>query len=147
MDHCRYVAATLACGLAVTLFPGCERPAVEVEATQSAAKRAVTEAQAIQAAEPEAAPLVPDDEVWRGLQPHAIQLGQTLLLVKGSRGIVACPYLNVETFTRGGEACAIVSAPELVDIPGGKVVAVTPKAQELGIEVGMSGREALDKIR
>jgi len=28
-----------------------------------------------------------------------------------------------------------------------KVTAVTAKAKELGIEVGMSGREALDKIR
>ena len=28
-----------------------------------------------------------------------------------------------------------------------KVTAVTAKAKELGIEVGMPGREALDKIR
>jgi uncharacterized protein YunC (DUF1805 family) len=144
MEHCRCVAATLACGLAITVLTGCGRSSTEAEAARSADN---AEAQARQVAESAATPLVPDDEVWRGLQPHAIQLGQTLLLVKGSRGIVACPYLNVDTFSRGGEACAIVSAPQLVDIPDGKVVAVTPKAQELGIEVGMSGREALDKIR
>lgn len=142
----RYATA-LALGVTVVATAGCGRSTTEVEAVRSAAKRAETETQARQAAATDSAPQLPDDEVWRGLEPHAIQLGQTLLLVKGSRGIVACPYLNVETFSRGGEACAIVSAPQLADIPGGKVVAVTPKAQELGIEVGMSGREALDKIR
>jgi uncharacterized protein YunC (DUF1805 family) len=146
MDHCRYGVA-VACGLAFTLLPGCGRSAAESEAARLAALRAEAEARAKVVAADAAAPQLPDDEVWQGLEPHAIQLGQTLLLVKGSRGIVACPYLNVETFSRGGEACAIVSAPQLADIPGGKVVAVTPKAQELGIEVGMSGREALDKIR
>jgi uncharacterized protein YunC (DUF1805 family) len=130
----RWALAAIACGLSCAALTGCGRSAAEAEAARSTQTNAT-------------APMVPDDEVWRGLEPHAIKLGQTLLLVKGSRGIVACPYLNVETFSRGGEACAIVAAPQLVDIPGGKVLAVTPKAQELGIEVGMSGREALDKIR
>jgi uncharacterized protein YunC (DUF1805 family) len=91
------------------------------------------------------APVPP--EFWNGLERHEIQLKQKLLVVKGSRGIVACPYLRIETFARGGEACAIVAAATIDGMPASKVSAVTPKAQELGIEVGMSGREALERIR
>jgi uncharacterized protein YunC (DUF1805 family) len=87
------------------------------------------------------------DPFWKGLERHEIPLDQTLLLVKGSRGIVACPYLNVESFARTGEACAIVPAARIDGMLDSRVTAVTPKAQELGIEVGMSGREALDRIR
>lgn len=87
------------------------------------------------------------DDPWRGLEPHEIQLDQKLLVVKGSRGVVGCPYLDVGTFERLDEACAIVPAENLAGMLESKVTAVTPKARELGIEVGMSGREALDKIR
>lgn len=86
-------------------------------------------------------------EFWNGLERHEIQLKQKLLVVKGSRGIVACPYVRIETFARGGEACAIVAAANIDGMLKSKVSAVTPKAQELGIEVGMSGREALERIR
>ena len=86
-------------------------------------------------------------DFWKGLDRHEIQLEQTLLLVKGSRGVIACPYLNIETFGRTGEACAIVPAADIDGMLDSRVTAVTPKAKELGIDVGTSGREALDKIR
>jgi uncharacterized protein YunC (DUF1805 family) len=86
-------------------------------------------------------------EFWTGLERHEIQLKQKLLLVKGSRGVVACPYLKLETFARMGEVCAIVPAATIDGMPKSKVTAVTPAAQKLGIEVGMSGREALERIR
>ena len=89
----------------------------------------------------------PADPFWHGLERHEIQLGQTLLVVKGSRGIVACPYLNIETFAKGNEACAIVPAVNIDGMPDSRVTAVTPQAEALGITVGMSGREALEKIR
>ena len=88
-----------------------------------------------------------DDAIWQGLERHSFELDQTLLLVKGSKGIIACPYLNIETFRATGEACAIISAPQFVDMPGGEVAAVTAAAEALGITVGMSGREALERIR
>lgn len=86
-------------------------------------------------------------DFWRGLERHEISLAQRLLLVKGSRGIIACPYLNIEMFKRTGEACAIVPAANIDGMVDSQVTAVTPQAQQLGIEVGMSGREALDRIR
>lgn len=87
------------------------------------------------------------DEVWRGLERIEVQFSQKLLIVKGSKGIVACPYLNPRTFEQTGEACAIVPAADFEGIPAGKVRAVTPQAEKLGIAVGMSGREALERIR
>src|SRR6187200_2552773 len=86
------------------------------------------------------------DPFWNGLERHEIPLAQTLLLVKGSRGIAACPYLNVEMFEKTGEACIIIPAARIDGMLDSKVTALTPKARELGIEVGMPGREALDKI-
>ena len=87
------------------------------------------------------------DPFWNGLERHEIPLAQTLLLVKGSRGIAACPYLNVDMFEKTGEACIIIPAARIDGMPDSKVTALTPKARELGIEIGMSGREALEKIR
>jgi len=84
---------------------------------------------------------------WTGLERHEIQLKQKLLVVKGSKGIVACPYVDIAMFTRTQEALAIVPARDIDGMPNSKVKAVTPAAQALGIEVGMSGREALERIR
>jgi uncharacterized protein YunC (DUF1805 family) len=89
----------------------------------------------------------PADDVWRGLERHEIQLDQKLLVVKGSRGVIGCGYLNIAAFEKYGEACAIVPAVDLNAMPDAKVTAVTTKAKALGIEVGMSGREALERIR
>jgi uncharacterized protein YunC (DUF1805 family) len=86
-------------------------------------------------------------ELWRGLERHELPLGQKLLVVKGSKGVIGCPYLDVAMFERTGEACAIIPAADTAGMPDGKVIAVTSRARELGIEIGMSGREALDRIR
>lgn len=88
-----------------------------------------------------------EDDAWRGLERHEIQLDQKLLVVKGSKGVIGCPYLNAASFEKFGEACAIIPAVDTAGMLKSKVTAVTPKARELGIEVGMPGREALDKIR
>jgi uncharacterized protein YunC (DUF1805 family) len=87
------------------------------------------------------------DPFWNGLERHEIPLAQTLLLVKGTRGIAACPYLNVDMFEKTGEACIIIPAARIDGMPDSKVTALSAKARELGIELGMPGREALEKIR
>ena len=88
-----------------------------------------------------------DDAFWNGLTRESIQLGQTLLIVKGSKGLAGCTYLNIDTFERFGEACAIIPAGDFDKMLGAKVSAVTSQAKALGIEVGMSGREALERLR
>lgn len=87
------------------------------------------------------------DDPWRGLERHEIQLGQKLLVVRGSKGVIGCPYLDIHLFERSGEACAVIPAADTAGMLDSKVVAVTSKARALGIEVGMTGRLALDRIR
>lgn len=131
-------------GLAICLGAGCapavpDKPVAVQE--RPAAEALITDAASDNKTEQSA------DPFWQGLERHEIPLGQTLLLVKGSRGIAACPYLNVAMFEKTGEACVIIPAARIDGMLDSKVTALTPKARELGIEIGMPGREALDKIR
>ena len=87
------------------------------------------------------------DAFWNGLTRESIQLDQTLLIVKGSKGLAGCTYLNIDTFERLGEACAIIPAGDFDKMLDATVSAVTSKAKALGIEVGMSGRDALELLR
>jgi uncharacterized protein YunC (DUF1805 family) len=87
------------------------------------------------------------DPFWDGLTRESVQLGQTLLIVKGSKGVAGCTYLNIDTFERSGEACVIIPAADFEGMLGAKVTAATPQAKALGIEVGMPGREALELLR
>lgn len=89
----------------------------------------------------------PADPFWDGLTRESIQLGQTLLVVKGSKGLAGCTYLNVDTFERGGEACVILPAADFDGMLDAKVTAATSAAEALGVQVGMPGREALELLR
>jgi uncharacterized protein YunC (DUF1805 family) len=87
------------------------------------------------------------DAFWNGFSRESIQLGHTLLIVKGSKGSAGCAYLDIDTFERFDEACAIIPAGDFDKMLNAKVSAVTSQAEALGIEVGMSGREALEMLR
>ena len=85
---------------------------------------------------------------WSGLEKHRIDLAKPLLLIRGARGMLACGYLNVATFEKTGEAGAIVTGVgDFDDMLAAKVVAVSPKGLDLGIEVGMPGDEVIARIR
>ena len=88
-----------------------------------------------------------DDPFWNGLTRESIQLGHILLIVKGSKGVAGCSYLNIDTFERFGEACAIIPAGDFDKMLDAKVTAVTSQAKALGVDVGMPGREALELLR
>ncbi len=70
-----------------------------------------------------------------------------LIIAKTDKGYVMCGYLNIEVAEKLGDAAAIVSGvssvEELLEKP---VKAVTTKARSLGVEPGMTGREALEKM-
>ena len=89
----------------------------------------------------------PADPFWDGLARESIQLGQTLLVVKGSKGLAGCTYLDIDTFQRGGEACVIIPAGDFDGMLDAKVTAATSEAKALGINVGMPGRQALELLR
>jgi uncharacterized protein YunC (DUF1805 family) len=80
-------------------------------------------------------------------EKHFIALKSPLLIIKGPKGILGCGYLNVEAFNRGGEAGAIVTGVRThEDMLNAKVIARSNAAQFLGVEVGMTGEEALQKF-
>jgi uncharacterized protein YunC (DUF1805 family) len=85
---------------------------------------------------------------WDGLRKEKIDLKLPLIIIKGSKGFLACGYINVETCNKTQEACAIVSGVKThEDMLNAKVKFVSDKAKELGIEMDMMGAEAIDLIR
>lgn len=85
---------------------------------------------------------------WDGLKQFRVDLKLPLLLVSGSKGVLGCGYLNVETFNKTGEVGAIVTGVRTFDdMLSAKVVSASQAAQAAGIGVGMSGQEVLDRIR
>ena len=80
-------------------------------------------------------------------EKYHIALKSPLLLIKAPRGVMGCGYLNVETFNRTGEAAVIVRGVNTHDdMLRVKVVAVSETARALGIEPGITGAEALQKL-
>ena len=70
-----------------------------------------------------------------------------LLLMVGEKGFIMCGYLNVEVAERLQVAAAMVSGVRsFQDVLEAEIKAATSKARELGINLGMKGREALRKL-
>jgi uncharacterized protein YunC (DUF1805 family) len=69
-----------------------------------------------------------------------------------STGIVGCGIYDVRTAGEFGQAIAIAKGTpacplvEPEDLFEAKIVDMTPRAKELGIELGMTGREAVEKM-
>jgi uncharacterized protein YunC (DUF1805 family) len=81
------------------------------------------------------------------LEKFQIQFELPLLIIRASKGILACGYINIETCNVAGDACAIVSGvSNLEELVQGEVKQVSEKAAELGVEVGDTGQMALDKM-
>ncbi|MBC7114997.1 MAG: hypothetical protein PWR09_1073 [Archaeoglobi archaeon] len=71
-----------------------------------------------------------------------------LLIIKAEKGIIGCGFISIDAAEKFGEAVAVISGvssiEEMLEKP---VVKVSEKARELGIKEGMSGKEALEKMR
>lgn len=79
---------------------------------------------------------------------YEIKIGEkTLVLIVGEKGYLACGYWNLETAEKFNDCCAIITGVKTVEeMLEKKVVVVSKKAKEVGINIGISGREALQKI-
>lgn len=85
---------------------------------------------------------------WNGLSKEKIDLTLPLLIIKGSKGFLACGYISVETCNKTNEACAIVSGVKTHDdMLEAEVKAVSKKAEKLGIQAGMKGSEVVELLR
>ena len=70
-----------------------------------------------------------------------------LLLVVADKGFVMCGFLNVDVAEKLGVAAAVVSGVEnFEDVLNAEVKAVTSKARDLSVSVGMKGVDALKRM-
>lgn len=80
-------------------------------------------------------------------EKHRIELAKPLLLIRAKGGILACGYLNVATFNKTGEACAIVTGvSDFTEMTAAPVVAASDAAIGRGVVVGEPGSAALAKF-
>ena len=75
-------------------------------------------------------------------------LTKPLLVAKGSKGFAACAYIDAGTAEKLGEPCIIFSGVATCgDFLTSDVKKVNSLAADLGISVGMLGKDALEKLR
>ena len=87
-----------------------------------------------------------DDKTVLGLKVE-LPNSPPLLLMVGEKGFIMCGYLNVEVAERLQVAAAMVSGVKsFQDVLEAEIKAATSKAREMGINLGMKGREALKKL-
>jgi predicted transcriptional regulator YheO len=71
-----------------------------------------------------------------------------LLVINEKNGFLACAYVNPNTCDKTGEACAIVSGVNShEDMMEAKIIAVSEKAHEMGVNIGDLGKTALQKFQ
>lgn len=82
-----------------------------------------------------------------GLQVDLPESPAPLLLIVAEKGFVMCGFLNVEAAERLNVAAAMVSGVKsFEDVLNAQVKAVTSKAKNFGVDVGMKGAEALKRM-
>lgn len=69
-----------------------------------------------------------------------------MLVLVCKKGYIMCGYLNQAAAEKFGDAAAIISGATFEEILANEVKAVTPAAAELGVEVGMTGAQAAEKL-
>ncbi|MHB1492358.1 MAG: YunC family protein [Thermoplasmataceae archaeon] len=70
-----------------------------------------------------------------------------LVIIKGNKGYVMCGYLNMETADKLGDIAVRVKGVKDADtILSSKVEAVSVRAKEIGIDVGMPVRAIISKL-
>lgn len=83
----------------------------------------------------------------RAFRLHRINLRRPFLLVEGKQGYLGCGHLNMGVCEDSGDAVAVVNNVDTFnDMLTAEVMDVTSAGQRLGIEVGMSGEDALKRI-
>lgn len=80
---------------------------------------------------------------------YAIPSGNTFILViKAKNGFLGCGYISLDTAERVGDAVAIVSGVKnFDDMLNARVKSVSSAAAKLGVVPGLSGKEALLKMK
>ena len=69
-----------------------------------------------------------------------------MIILLGEKGYVMCGYLNKDAAEKFGDAAAVAGGSTFEEILSNPVKAVTEKAAELGVAVGMTAAEALERL-
>lgn len=70
-----------------------------------------------------------------------------MVMAVGKKGFVMCGYLNIEAAEKMGDvACVVKGVKNVAELLAGKVVALTSHAKKLGINLGITGEKALEKL-
>ena len=81
------------------------------------------------------------------LEKYHIQLARPLLVIKANGGVLGCGYFNVSTFNKTGEVFALVSGVnDYCEMLEASVVTVSNEASNIGIAVGDTGADAIEKM-
>ena len=71
----------------------------------------------------------------------------SLLVIRAEKGFLMCGYLNISAAeTLGDTAARVRGVGNFEDMLKAQVAEVTQLARDLGIEPGMTGKEALEKM-
>lgn len=86
------------------------------------------------------------NSVFKGIELDLCDSSK-LLVITGKNGYIMCGYLNINTAQkRQDAACVVTGVKTIEDMLNSNVIALTAKAQEFGISMGMSVKEALEKL-
>ncbi|MBR5316216.1 MAG: DUF1805 domain-containing protein [Firmicutes bacterium] len=69
-----------------------------------------------------------------------------MIVIQCKNGYIMCGYLNAEIAEKFGDAACIVGGAAFEETLANPVKAVTPAAAALGVEIGMTGAEAVAKL-
>ncbi len=70
-----------------------------------------------------------------------------LLVIRAKKGFVMCGYLNMDVANKLEDvAVRVTGVKSFEDVLNAKAVDVSEAAKKLGITVGMTGKEALNKM-
>ena len=70
-----------------------------------------------------------------------------LLVIRAGKGFVMCGYLNMDVANKLGDvAVRVTGVNSFEDVLNAKAVDVSEAAEQIGIKVGMSGKDALMKM-
>ena len=69
-----------------------------------------------------------------------------MLVIKCDKGYIMCGYLNMDIAEKFNDAAVVVGGASFAEQLANPVKAVSKSAEALGIQVGMTGAEAVEKL-
>ncbi len=84
------------------------------------------------------------DTIFKGIELDLCD-DSKLLVITGKKGYIMCGYLNINTAQKRNDvACIVTGVKTIEDMLNSKVVALTAKAQSLGISMDMDVNRVLE---